>query len=804
MPRAVRRARFLIVLVTATASGFVVAHGASPVAAATVPAGFTDELVVSTPSPTAIEVLPDGRLVLLEQEGRLRVSVHGTSFDDGVQLPNVCVGSERGLLGFTHDPGYLTNRHVYAYYTRQAPGAPGGCVNRVSRFTMTDTVDPSSEVVLLDDISSINGNHNAGDLDVGSDGFLYVSTGDAGRDPRGVSGSGSANAAARDLSHLNGKILRITLDGRPAPGNPLTGPGTESCAFRGATPSTPTTSCQEIFAWGLRNPYRFAFDPNGGGDRFFINDVGQLGAEEINEGGIGLDYGWNVCEGPCQSGAGAGFTDPIAWYPRSVGTYITAGAFVPDGLWPAELDGAYLFADGGSGDIFVMAADGTVDFDAPWATGASGLADMVFAFDRDGRLALYYTLNSGDELRKITWRGATEPPNPTGLSLETITPTRVYDTRSGLGADAGRVRSGTTRLVDLHPPSSDVRAALVNLTMTDNAGWGFLQTWSPRTLVPTTSVVNVAEPVEDVANAAVVVLDEDGRFVLHASTATHVVVDVLGWFSDGPAELAAGRVVPVDPSRAIDTRQPAGTMLVSGVPNSYSRGGDRVDVAFAGAPGMPDDGSAAAVVVSLTALSGSDPVSGYVTAYPAGTAAPGASNVNVNGSGDIRANLAIVPLGATDAGGGGISLDLVRVDHVLIDVVAYVTSPSAPVSGSGLYSSVAPSRVYDERASDSPRLPPGGTLTVDHRHAVPSAGAAGAMLQNLTITGTDGFDYVSAYPAGTARREVSSVNATTGGQTRAALALTPYGTGAAGTGRVTYFQYGASSLIVDVVGIFSR
>ena len=84
--------------------------------------------------------------------------------------------------------------------------------------------------------------------------------------------------AARDLSLLNGKILRITLDGQPAPGNPLSGAGTEACATRGNLPSTPTTSCQELFAWGLRNPYRIAFDPNGGGDRFFINDVGQSSA----------------------------------------------------------------------------------------------------------------------------------------------------------------------------------------------------------------------------------------------------------------------------------------------------------------------------------------------------------------------------------------------------------------------------------------------------------------------------------------------------------------------------------------------
>src|SRR4029453_1275852 len=111
---------------------------------------------------------------------------------------------------------------VYVYYTHSAPSLPNNCANRVSRFTMSgSTIDPASEVVLLDNISSRGGNHNGGNVEIGSDGFLYVSVGDAGVDPRGDPG---VNDAAQDLSLFNGKILRITLDGHPAPGNPLTGP----------------------------------------------------------------------------------------------------------------------------------------------------------------------------------------------------------------------------------------------------------------------------------------------------------------------------------------------------------------------------------------------------------------------------------------------------------------------------------------------------------------------------------------------------------------------------------------------------
>jgi hypothetical protein len=121
---------------------------------------------------------------------------------------------------------------------------------------------------------------------------------------------------------------------------------------------TPTTSCQELYAWGLRNPFRFAFDPNTGPDRFFINDVGQSTHEEIDQGGMALNYGWPIREGFCLNGQSQpcappdpalGFTDPITDYPRTLGQVITASAFIPNGHWPAEFDGGYLFADAGSG-----------------------------------------------------------------------------------------------------------------------------------------------------------------------------------------------------------------------------------------------------------------------------------------------------------------------------------------------------------------------------------------------------------------------------------------------------------------------
>ena len=149
------------------------------------PPGFTDDTVASFSRPTAIDWLPDSRIVVLEQDGRVRVGGTTGGFTTAIDI-GVCGGTsgERGLLGFAYDPGFLSNEYVYVYYTHSAPGLPGGCANRVSRFTLGGSViDPASEVVLLDNISSRGGNHNGGNLEIGSDGFLYVSVGDAGREP---------------------------------------------------------------------------------------------------------------------------------------------------------------------------------------------------------------------------------------------------------------------------------------------------------------------------------------------------------------------------------------------------------------------------------------------------------------------------------------------------------------------------------------------------------------------------------------------------------------------------------------------
>ena len=392
---------------------------ALPAAAATVPSGFTDTLVVSLGSPTGLAFTPDGRLLVTTQGGDLRVYKNGALLaTPALDLTAVCTNSERGLLGVAVDPEFAANRYVYLFYTYDVP-SPGGCVNRVSRFTFGtgDTITPGTEMVLVDNMPSPAGNHNAGDLHFGRDGFLYISIGDGGCDWANDSGCAGQNDAARDQHVLTGKILRITKTGGIPAGNPFQGAGTARCNVSGQT--TPGNRCQETYAWGLRNPFRFAMDPNAAGTRFFINDVGQGAWEEIDLGQSGADYGWNCREGAhtnstsgkC-SPAPAGMVDPFFEYSHGgsvPGTSvsgcgsITGGAFVPDGVWPGY-DGAYLFGDYVCGHIFKIAQGGGGAWSAiDFASGAGGVTAMTFGPHGNGQAFYYLTYAGGGQVRRVSY-----------------------------------------------------------------------------------------------------------------------------------------------------------------------------------------------------------------------------------------------------------------------------------------------------------------------------------------------------------------------------------------------------------------
>jgi glucose/arabinose dehydrogenase len=209
---------------------------------------------------------------------------------------------------------------------------------------------------------------------------------------------------------LLGKILRITRDGSAASGN-RTG---ASCARAGR--ARRGARCAEIFARGLRNPFRMAFDPNAADTRFFINDVGYRDWEEVNEGRQGADYGWNLrearCRGPRTRRCGPpppGLTDPIhAYHHRTGCRAITGGAFVPAGVWPEPFSGDYLFADFICGRIFRLEPrDGGGYIAHSFATGLPvySVVDIAFGPDPQGSSLFYAGFADGGQVRRISYTG---------------------------------------------------------------------------------------------------------------------------------------------------------------------------------------------------------------------------------------------------------------------------------------------------------------------------------------------------------------------------------------------------------------
>ena len=295
--------------------------------------------------------------------------------------------------------------------------------------------------MLVDKIPATSGNHNAGDLQFGKDGYLYVSVGDGGCDYAGDSGCAGQNDASRDQHVLVGKILRITQHRRD-PGRTIRSRAPAPRAATSPAGRPPATKCQETFAWGLRNPFRFAFDPNAAGTRFYINDVGQATWEEIDLGQAGADYGWNVREGPCANGSEtdcgpppAGMTNPI--YAYSHGDRLRGDhrrRVRPERRLAGAYDGAYLFGDYTCGKIFQLVAERQRRLHAHGVRDGRrrGRQHRPSGRRRNGQ-ALYYTnYSNGGEVRRI---------EPTVVANRP--PTARIDRHAQLGRDC-RWRSAST------------------------------------------------------------------------------------------------------------------------------------------------------------------------------------------------------------------------------------------------------------------------------------------------------------------------------------------------------------------------
>jgi glucose/arabinose dehydrogenase len=333
--------------------------------------GFTAPLFVTAPA-------GDDRLFVVEQDGHVQVlrgSERLGAFLDVSGL--VSFGGERGLLGLAFHPGYAENGLLYVDYTDRR-GDTVVAEYRVSADP--DRADPLSGRVLLT-IPQPRRNHNGGMTAFGPDGYLYVGMGDGG-------GSGDPERTGQDPTSLLGAILRIDPAGDPyaVPGNPW--------AAEGGAP--------EVWAKGLRNPWRFSFDDG----LIYIGDVGQDAWEEIDVEPIGsgrLNFGWSIMEGThCFREEGCdttGLTFPVLEYSHEEGHCSVTGGYVYRGQAIPELEGTYFYGDYCSGVIWSFRIDLEGIYDMRLRSDTLGAFPGLTSFGLDGAGELYAVTQDGTVYR---------------------------------------------------------------------------------------------------------------------------------------------------------------------------------------------------------------------------------------------------------------------------------------------------------------------------------------------------------------------------------------------------------------------
>lgn len=404
---------------------------ASPLAAQ-IPADVTLEPAfggASFSTPVALRHAGDGsdRKFVVERSGRIRVvdsdgNVLATDFLDSFQDP-VSTSGEGGLLGLAFHPDHASNGRFYVYYTWDNGT---GLISRISEFTVSanpDVADPASERVILE-VPQDFSNHNGGDLHFGPNGYLWIGLGDGGSgndpcnrgqtlDPSNLeSGCGEVHPTT-PAKALLGKMLRIDVDSpTPAGTNDLCGAEGDGSAPYSAPAGNPFSegasvvfqdrfeqlveACSEIWAYGMRNPYRFSFDRHTGD--LWIGDVGQNTWEEIdfepasNDGGD--NYGWKICEGSFERGSTttacplSDHHDPIHEYANAGSECSVTGGYRYRGP-VISMQGTYVFGDFCSGRIWFLAESGGTASSVEEFGNAGG---NVYGFGEDEAGELYVML----------------------------------------------------------------------------------------------------------------------------------------------------------------------------------------------------------------------------------------------------------------------------------------------------------------------------------------------------------------------------------------------------------------------------
>jgi len=331
-----------------------------------------------------------GRLFFVEQAGRILVFEGGTVLTDPFLdiTSRVTSGAERGLLGLVFHPSYASNGRFFVNYTQSSSGQLRTIIAEYQRSPIDpDKADISSERILLEIEQPFN-NHNGGMLAFGPDGYLYISVGDGGA-------AGDPQGNAQNLSNLLGKILRIDVDQTFPYSIPSDNPFLNTEGARG-----------EIWAYGLRNVWRFSFDEATG--RLFAGDVGQADWEEIDLITRGGNFGWNRMEGNSCFPPGtvscdtAGLILPITEMDHSIGQAVTGG-YVYRGEQNSPLLGSYIFGDYISGRVWSLTERG----DGSWLRQEILRTEYsISSFGQGEDNELYLVDYNGGEVFKLvfSWR----------------------------------------------------------------------------------------------------------------------------------------------------------------------------------------------------------------------------------------------------------------------------------------------------------------------------------------------------------------------------------------------------------------
>jgi len=432
-------------------------HAAVTLAAGEPAAAFDVTLLgVDFSEPTDVAELPDGRVVVIERLGDVYVVEKN---GDQAVAGHITVApefGEQGLLGVVADPDFASNGYLYFYASAEPTSGDPMNKHKVYKIKLgADSMLDSARDTIIDkglraSRSSVDGgasNHNGGGLVIYKN-QLYLSVGDTGHNH-----TPPVNELATCLNSTNGKILRVNLDGSVPSDNPLSNETSVTGCDDWNTPLKSTAPEKRIFAWGMRNPYRFWIDPQT--SRLWIGDVGETTREEVSvgspidgggPGAQGEHFGWPFAEGTtqystsevpfqpsnsCMGVAPARACVPPAYdYGHSNGNACVIGGLIPGGCgWEAPWTSRYLFGDNSSGTIWYLevtaARDGVLSTTPTTFAASSGVGSF-----RMGSLGTLYVADvKGGVVSKIT---------PKGLDVTTCPPVGS----GGLGGAGGEAGAG--------------------------------------------------------------------------------------------------------------------------------------------------------------------------------------------------------------------------------------------------------------------------------------------------------------------------------------------------------------------------